>query len=61
MGDWDGDGKDELGNYKGNGVWALDYNGNGAWDGVDIDRVFVFGSPTDRPVVGDWNGMERTS
>ena len=47
---------DKLGNYKGNGVWALDYNGNGAWDGVGIDRVYVFGSPTDRPVVGDWNG-----
>jgi len=47
---------DFLGNYKGNGVWALDYNGNGAWDGVDIDRVYVFGSPTDQPVVGDWDG-----
>jgi len=32
-GDWNGDGKTEIGNYKGNGVWALDYNGNGIWDG----------------------------
>jgi len=47
---------DYLGNYKGNGIWAVDYNGNGAWDGTGVDRVFVFGSPTDLPVVGDWNG-----
>jgi GH25 family lysozyme M1 (1,4-beta-N-acetylmuramidase) len=46
---------DHLGNYKGNGVWAVDYNGNGQWDGTSTDRVFVFGSPTDLPVVGDWN------
>jgi hypothetical protein len=46
---------DHLGNYKGNGVWALDYNGNGAWDGTSTDRVFAFGGSTDQPVVGDWN------
>ncbi len=46
---------DRLGNYKGNGVWGLDYNGNGQWDGTSTDRVFYFGCATDQPVVGDWN------
>jgi murein DD-endopeptidase MepM/ murein hydrolase activator NlpD len=49
-------GVDKLGNYKGNGIWALDYNGNGKWDGTSIDRLYAFGSSTDQPVVGDWNG-----
>ena len=49
-------GVDKLGNYKGNGIWAVDYNGNGKWDGTSIDRLFAFGSSTDQPVVGDWNG-----
>lgn len=43
-------------NYKGNGLCALDYNGNGAWDGSSIDRIYSFGSSIDQPVVGDWNG-----
>ena len=51
-----GNGVDKLGNYKGNGIWAMDYNGNGKWDGTSIDRLYAFGSSTDQPVVGDWNG-----
>ncbi len=37
-------------------VWLLDSNGNGIWDGTGIDVRFGFGRPTDKPVVGDWNG-----
>jgi hypothetical protein len=50
---------DKSGNYKGRGVWAFDYNGNGIWDGTVIDQLHIFGSPTDLPVVGDWNGDGR--
>ena len=59
-GDWNGDGKTEIGNYKGNGVWALDYNGNGVWDGAGTDKLFTFGSSADQPVTGDWNGDGKT-
>ena len=47
---------DHLGIYKSTGVWNLDYNGNGTWDGSSIDRAYSFGSSRDQPVVGDWNG-----
>jgi hypothetical protein len=36
MGDWNGDGEKEVGIYR-HGAWYLDYNGNGQWDGCDID------------------------
>jgi len=56
VGDWNGDGKTEIGNYKGNGVWVLDYDGSYVWDGASVDKVFSFGSSTDKPITGDWNG-----
>jgi subtilisin family serine protease len=40
-------------------LWALDYNGNGAWDGTPTDRLLSFGVPGDVPIVGDWNGDGR--
>jgi hypothetical protein len=54
VGDWNGDGRDDIGNYKGNGIWAVDYNGNGIWDGTLIDEAHIFGGPADKPVVGKW-------
>jgi hypothetical protein len=62
VGDWNGDGKTELGVYRAStGVWYLDYNGNGAWDGCTTDKCFSFGGDsTDKPVVGDWNGDGKT-
>ncbi len=42
VGDWNGDGKSEIGIYK-DTVWYLDWNGNGAWD-ADIDKVYNFGA-----------------
>ncbi len=42
------------------GLWYLDYNGNGAWDGCGTDTCASWGSPGDLPVLGDWNGDGKT-
>ena len=62
MGDWNGDGEKEIGIYR-RGAWYLDYNGNGQWDGCDVDScILSFGGfPWDIPVVGDWNGDGKTN
>jgi len=60
VGDWNGDGKTEIGNYKGNSVWVLDYDGSYVWDGASVDKIFSFGSSTDKPITGDWNGDGKT-
>jgi len=52
LGDWNGDGVTEIGIYK-DGVWYLDYNGNGIWD-TGIDKVDYFGTLGWTPVVGKW-------
>jgi hypothetical protein len=44
-----------------NGVWYLDYNGNGIWNGNAIDRQYTFGIPGDIPITGDWNTTGKTS
>ena len=57
IGDWNGDGHDQIGVHRavGNaGYFIQDYNGNGYWDGGD--RFFIFGYGTDTPIIGDWNG-----
>ena len=46
---------DKIGVYN-NGVWYLDYNGNGTWDGAAIDKNYNFGGPGNVSVAGDWNG-----
>ena len=58
VGDWNGDGKTEVGVYR-NGVWYLDYNGNGVWN-AGLDKTYSFGSTGWTPVVGDWNGDGKT-
>ncbi len=52
-GDFNGDGRSEIGLYR-HGTWWLDLNGNGRWD--DEDLWVQLGRPADRPVVGDWDG-----
>ena len=52
-GDWDGDGKDELGIFW-NGYWFIDLNGDRTWDRNDL--VAKLGSASDQAVVGDWDG-----
>jgi len=54
-GDWNGDGKTQLGVYR-QGQWFLDANGNRKWD-ADLDTIYAnFGVATDLPVSGDMNG-----
>ncbi len=43
----------EVGVFR-NGTWILDSNNNHIIDGNDFQ--FVYGLPTDTPIVGDWNG-----
>jgi len=64
VGDWDGDGADEIGLYH-NGRFYLDSTGNGTWDSVSGgDTFYNFGigsiEGTALPVVGDWdaNGVD---
>lgn len=65
VGDWDGDGRDQLGRYEAAlGRFLLDANGDGRWDGVaGGDRrvaFFASGAPPSRvpsePFVGDFDG-----
>jgi len=53
VGDFDGDGVDEIGIYR-RGHFFLDLNGNGVWD--DEDLWARLGDEFDLPVTGDWNG-----
>jgi len=62
VGNWNGLGVvDKIGSFNPNkGTWLLDYNGNFAWDGAGTDKFVSWGSPGDKPVVGDWNGTGAT-
>lgn len=53
VGDFNGDGRDELGVYR-EGEWLLDINGNHRSD--DDDTTIQLGTRSDQPVVGDWDG-----
>ena len=67
VGDWNGDGRVKVGYFiPSSGVWALDYNGNGQWDGGDPahggDAYYVFGGGTGaKAVVGDWTAIHKTN
>jgi len=54
VGDWNGDGYDEVGVQRGN-RFLLDYDGNGKWT-AGVDTSFRWGLAGDTAVVGDWNG-----
>ncbi len=59
VGDWNGDGKDEVGVWRpSTRQFMLDTNGNGRWDGTAGRDTLTgaFGTSADRPVSGDWNG-----
>ena len=57
VGDWAGDGTDEIGIWRpSTGRFYLDMDGSRTWtSGIDVITA-SFGVATDRPVVGDWNG-----
>jgi len=44
-----------------NGIWYLDYNGNGIWNGTGGgDKQYSFGNSSMTPVSGNWNGTGGT-
>jgi hypothetical protein len=49
----------KMGTFQ-NGVWLLDVNGNGVWDGCSVDRCLSFGAAGDKPVVGIWSPGDAT-
>ncbi|QGJ68575.1 Hypothetical protein PBC10988_2360 [Planctomycetales bacterium 10988] len=53
VGDWNNDGKDEIGVFR-NGTFYLDYDGN--HDSGNGLSTFQFGTTGDTPVVLDWDG-----
>jgi hypothetical protein len=57
VGDWNGLGKSKVGIYR-YGMWYLDLNGNGSWDGCAVDACLgpFGGLEGDKPFIGDWNG-----
>ena len=50
--------KDKFGIYRpSSGIWGLDQNGDGVWNGVSGgDASACMGNPGDIPISGDWNG-----
>ena len=49
-----------IGVFQG-GVWSLDSDKNGVWDGSPADKSFTFSAGAgDIAVLGDWNGDGRT-
>ncbi|HTM55716.1 MAG TPA: SdrD B-like domain-containing protein, partial [Pirellulales bacterium] len=56
-GDFNGDGKYEVGIFK-DGHWYIDLNDDGAWDEGDLWAKL--GHKGDRPVTGDWDGDGKT-
>lgn len=39
------------------GMWYMDLNGNGTWNGESLDTSYFFGFEGAVPVAGDWDGM----
>jgi len=59
VGDWDGDGDDEIGVFVAPSAFLLDANDNGVWDGTaggDVNVGFGGMDLLSQPIVRDWNG-----
>jgi hypothetical protein len=56
VGDWNNSGTTKPGLFSPDSLeWFLDANGNGVWDGCEVDICSqTFGVSTDLPVVGQW-------
>jgi hypothetical protein len=56
VGDWNGSGRARVGVFDpSTGMWTLDLNGNGVFDGCQVDWCLgPFGLQGDLPVVGKW-------
>lgn len=59
VGDWNGDGRTNLGIVRDGFLWFLDSNENGTLDAGDRSMPFG-GIPGDVPIVGDWDGSGRS-
>jgi hypothetical protein len=62
IGDWNGDGVDNIGLYRGGSVkrFYLDFQGDGGWKGrPGGDRLYAFAQFDGIPVAGDFNGNGR--
>jgi len=51
-GDWNGDGKTEIGVFRNGYMWHLDKSGDGRWGSGDV--TYGFGLSGDKPVTGKW-------
>jgi len=51
-GDWDGDGDDTIGVYRGNNFFLRNDNSNGF-----ADSIFALGNLGDMPIAGNWDGV----
>ena len=56
VGDWNGDGKSEIGIYK-DTVWYLDYGGSGVIDATT--RYYQFGLQAGRPLLETGIGIKK--
>jgi hypothetical protein len=55
VGDWNKSGATKIGFFVSeSSEWFLDANGNGLWDGCQIDICSSFGDSSDIPLVGQW-------
>ena len=52
-GDWNKDGKTEIGVIRSNRTWYLDASGDGKW-GIG-DTTYGFGVTGDIPITGKWS------
>ena len=52
IGDWNADGRTEIGVVRNGSTWLLDASGNGVYGAGD--RVYTFGKSGDVPVSGNW-------
>ena len=57
-GDWNNDGKTEIGVVRNGNTWLLDASGNGAYGAGDL--AYTFGKAGDVYVTGDWNNGGKT-
>ena len=62
IGNWSGGATSSIGTFDSiTGIWQLDRNGNGQWDGCAVDIcVSSFGQPGDLPVTRKVSGVNGT-
>jgi subtilisin family serine protease len=56
-GDWNNDGREEMGVVRGGTSWWLDVAGDGDY----AEKILHYGLPSDRPVAGNWGVYRSTS